>query len=101
MAEMISEQPFADLPAALVDEVLNKTGGVAEELLKEFQGLRTDRASLRKSLTDFGMIIDDSKCGYPDLPTTCAVDGSYALERLLSLDLAAAAAVAVEGLTPP
>jgi len=35
------------------------------------------------------------------IPTTCGVDGSYAVERLLASDLVAAAAVAVEGLTPP
>jgi hypothetical protein len=34
-------------------------------------------------------------------PTSCGIDGSYAVERLLSTDLAVAAAVAVEGLTPP
>jgi hypothetical protein len=47
------------------------------------------------------LILGESSLGYPPLPTTCAADGSYAIERLLSVDLAAAAAVAMEGLTPP
>ncbi len=35
------------------------------------------------------------------IPTTCGIDGFYAVERLLASDLVAASAVAVEGLTPP
>ena len=93
--------PFADLPAALVEEVLGQTAGVAERLLRSFSQIRDDRESLRKQLVASGLVISESSLGYPPLPTTCAADGSYAIERLLTTDLAAAAAVAVEGLTPP
>lgn len=95
------ERPFADLPAALVEEVLGQTTKVADGLLATFQTVKADRAALRKRLMESGLVISDSALGYPPLPTTCAADGSYAIERLLSTDLAAAAAVAVEGLTPP
>src|SRR5437899_1276044 len=95
------DQPFADLPAGLVEEVLGQTASVAAELLSSFQGLRDDRESLRRRLMDGGIVISESSLGYPPPPTTCGADGSYAIERLLSTDLAAAAAVAVEGLTPP
>ena len=93
--------PFADLPAALVDDVLDQTCDVAGELLTSFQQVGEDRESLRKHLVDSGLVIAESSLGYPPIPTTCATDGSYAIERLLTTDLAAAAAVAVEGLTPP
>lgn len=93
--------PFADLPAALVDDVLGQTSAVAGELLTSFQRVREDRESLRKHLIDSGLVIAESSLGYPPIPTTCATDGSYAIEQLLTTDLAAAAAVAVEGLTPP
>ncbi len=93
--------PYADLPAALVEEVLGQTAAVADELLVSFQRVRADRASLRDQLERSQLLISESKLGYPPLPTTCATDGSYAIERLLTTDLAAAAAVAVEGLTPP
>jgi hypothetical protein len=93
--------PFADLPAALVEEVLDQTSAVADGLLASFQRIRADRAKLRDQLTKSGLVIPESSLGYPPLPTTCATDGSYAIERLLTTDLAAAAAVAVEGLTPP
>ncbi len=95
------QTPFVDLPAALVDEVLDQTSTVAQELLASFQEVREDREVLRAKLAESGLVISESSLGYPPLPTTCATDGSYAIERLLTTDLAAAAAVAVEGLTPP
>jgi hypothetical protein len=93
--------PFADLPAALVEEVLEQTSAVAEGLLTSLSNIRVDRESLRSQLAKSGLVVSESSLGYPPLPTTCASDGSYAIERLLTTDLAAAAAVAVEGLTPP
>jgi hypothetical protein len=93
--------PFADLPAALVEEVLGQTAAVAEGLLTSFKAIRAHRRSLRNHLLASDLVINESSLGYPPLPTTCATDGSYAIERLLTTDLAAAAAVAVEGLTPP
>ena len=93
--------PFADLPAALVDDVLGQTSAVARELLTSFQRVREERETLRAKLADSGLVMAESSLGHPPLPTTCAADGSYAIERLLTTDLAAAAAVAVEGLTPP
>ena len=95
------QTPFADLPAALVDDVLGQTSTVARELLTSFRGIREERTTLRASLIDSGIVMSESSLSYPPLPTTCATDGSYAIEQLLTTDLAAAAAVAVEGLTPP
>jgi hypothetical protein len=95
------QTPFVDLPAALVEEVLSQTTEVAADLLASFQKIRTNRAELREQLIQKSWVISESSLGYPPLPTTCATDGSYAIERLLTTDLAAAAAVAVEGLTPP
>jgi len=84
-----------------VEEVLAETATVAGELLATFQQVRQDRESMRRQLVESGMVIPESSLGYPPLPTTCGADGSYAIERLLTTDLVAAAAVVVEGLTPP
>ncbi|GIV04166.1 MAG: hypothetical protein KatS3mg015_2996 [Fimbriimonadales bacterium] len=100
-AASTEDNPFADLPAALVEEVLSQTAAVADGLLASFQRIRADRSALREQLTKSGWVISESSLGYPPLPTTCATDGSYAIDRLLTTDLVAAAAVAVEGLTPP
>ncbi|WDT93019.1 DNA double-strand break repair nuclease NurA [Thermoleophilum album] len=99
--ELPDQIPFADLPAALVEEVLHKTATIAADLLASFREIREERSALRKKLEKSGLLIEESSLGYPPPPTTCATDGSYAIDRLLTIDLAAAAAVAVEGLTPP
>jgi hypothetical protein len=99
--ETTEHTPFLDLPAALVEELLAESGQVAERLSTTFRALRDERPHLRQVLEQDGLLVRESDLGYPPLPTTCGVDGSYAIERLLSVDLAACAAVAVEGLTPP
>lgn len=96
-----SEHPFADLPAALVEEVLERTGDVGRALLKSFREMRQQRAAWRAGLEAANLLQRESDLEYVPIPTTCGVDGSYAVERLLATDFVAAAAVAVEGLTPP
>lgn len=94
-------QPFLDLPTALVEEVLGQASAAGDLLLDSFKKVKADRETYRKSLHEIELLLDDSHYGYPPVPTTCGTDGSYAIERLLTTDLAAAGSVAVEGLTPP
>lgn len=93
--------PFADLPAALVEEVLGQTSEIGDRLLATFSGIREQRKTLREKLEKHALVLSEHSLGAPPIPTTCATDGSYAIERLLTIDLVAAAAVIVEGLTPP
>lgn len=95
------QTPFADLPASLVEEVLDRTSSVAQDLLSMFQDAKEQRSKFREDLTSSGLLIDESSLGRAPVPTTCAADGSYAIERLLATDLTIAAAVVVEGLAPP
>jgi len=92
---------FADLPAALVEEVLGGATQVGAHLLNDFKRMRQDKTALRQTLENVNLIGQEADLPSPHIPTTCATDGSYAIERLLAADLAATAAVAVEGLTPP
>jgi len=101
MSDGVTERPFAELPAALVEEVLDRTEGLGRELLQSFEAMRAQRQARRAQLTDAGLLRREADLPYVPIPTTCGVDGSYAIERLLSTDLVAAAAVAIEGLTPP
>lgn len=94
-------RPFADLPAGLVEEVLAGATEVGAHLLGDFTRMKDEKPQLRKRLEDEQLVGHESDLPSPHIPTTCATDGSYAMERLLAADLAAAAAVAVEGLTPP
>ncbi|MFN3467744.1 MAG: nuclease, partial [Candidatus Brocadiales bacterium] len=93
--------PFAELPEALVEEMLSKSERIGEKLYDEFKEIQDTREKIRKELQNKGILKRDAEVGYPGIPTTCGVDGSYAVERLLATDLAACAAVAIEGLTPP
>ena len=97
-----SEQtPFAELPEALVEEMLSKSEQVGEVLYNSFKEIQNNRENMRKQLQEENIMKKDAELGYPGIPTTCGVDGSYAVERLLATDFAACAAVAIEGLTPP
>lgn len=92
---------FAELPSALVNEVLQSTEGLSQALLEGFEKVHEQRERWRKKLMNLGILRRESELPYMPIPTTCGVDGSYAIEHLLTSDLVAAAAVAVEGLTPP
>ncbi|MDE0185819.1 MAG: DNA double-strand break repair nuclease NurA [Candidatus Poribacteria bacterium] len=92
---------FGELPQSLVDDVLERTKGIGQELLQSFEELRDKKEEWRGQLTNSGMVKHDSSLRPARSPTTCGVDGSHAVERLLATDLVVAGAVAVEGLTPP
>ena len=94
-------QPFSDLPAALLEDVIQKTAEVGERLLDEFKAILDSRASAREALINEDLLLNEHSLDTSHTPTTCAADGTYAIERLLSVDLVAAASVIVEGLTPP
>lgn len=98
---MDEQSSFRELPKSLVDEVLNRTEGIGKELLDSFEELREKKQEWRDQLVDSGKARRDSSLPRVQSPTTCGVDGSYAVERLLATDLVVAGAVAVEGLTPP
>ncbi|HHV55209.1 MAG TPA: DNA double-strand break repair nuclease NurA [Firmicutes bacterium] len=101
MTAEVDRSPFAELPAGLVEEVLGQATAAGDRLIASIRQAKEDRERYRKTLLERGMLQHESTVGFPSLPTTCGVDGSYAIERLLTADLCAAAAVAVEGLTPP
>ncbi len=93
--------PFTDLPAALVEDLLGKTGEVADKLLEPIRRISGSREDLRQRLVSDGLLVGMSDLMSGEVPTTCAADGAYAVERLMATDLVCAAAVAVEGLSPP
>jgi len=101
MFEETPEMPFAELPAALVEEVLERTSDVGRTILESFEEIDGRRASWRAELESSNLLCQESDLEYVPIPTACGIDGSYAVERMLATDLVAAAAVAVEGLTPP
>ena len=99
--EKVEQTPFAELPEALVEEMLSKSELVGDRLYDSFKEIQNNKAKMRKQLQEQNILKQDTEVGYPPIPTTCGVDGSYAVEKLLATDFAACAAVAIEGLTPP
>lgn len=99
--ENIEQTPFAELPEALVEEMLSKCEQTGNELFQSFKEIQENKEKMRKQLLDRNLLKRDADLEYPEIPTTCGVDGSYAIERLLAIDLSACAAVAIEGLMPP
>ncbi len=69
------DHPFADLPAALVEDVLRETTAVADALLGDFQTMQQDRPRLRRDLATAGMLMREPELPFPELPTTCGLDG--------------------------
>ncbi|MCF6095628.1 hypothetical protein L1766_01190 [Thermovorax subterraneus] len=88
---------FSELPEALVEEVLEESAHIGEKLFSVFKRLQKNKNEIRKQLLTSNILKSDRDIGYPQPPTTCGVDGSYAIERLLAIDLVACAAVAIEG----
>lgn len=102
MNQPTNDNLFADLPASLVDEVLNRTQeDISRELLHAFEEIRDKQTEWRQQLRDAGLLQQADNLPRVEIPTCCGVDGAYAIERLLSTDLVIGGAVAVEGLTPP
>jgi hypothetical protein len=98
---MSDEKLFGDLPQALVEELLKKCEEIGRSLVCNFEQMRNLRESIRTTLKKDGFLRNKATLKYQPIPTCCAVDGVYAVEKMLSNDIVAAAAVAIEGLTPP
>lgn len=88
---------FSDLPDALVRDLLAQAVPVSEKVDECLQVLREQKAQMRSTVEGHGLIRNKSDLDVPREPSVVGVDGSYQIHRLTSLDLCAAAAVAVQG----
>lgn len=102
MSRSIIKTPFKELPEALVQDMLYQCDGISRKLSNTFQRLLNLKKEARKKLKEKKLLRKDSEIILtPSHPTTCGIDGAYAIEKLLSTDIVAIAGVAVEGLAPP
>lgn len=88
---------FADLPDALVRDLLDKALPVATSVSANISALRAQRGELRNLARSASLIHRKADLDVPREPSVVGIDGSYQIHRLTALDLGAAAAVAVEG----
>jgi hypothetical protein len=100
--EPVADRIQFDLPGALVDDLLKKCNYISAGLYNDFNEILHKKKKFREQLKDRGLLHVDVDLQAPKMnPTSCGVDGAYARQRLISTDIAAVAAVAVEGLPPP
>ncbi|MDW7981968.1 MAG: DNA double-strand break repair nuclease NurA [Thermomicrobium sp.] len=92
---------FLDLPAALVEELLGKTPELSRTVVRQLEDRARQRRELRDRLAARGLLARVEELPSVPIPTSCGVDGSIVVERLLAHDLLITGALAVEGLTPP
>lgn len=90
-------ETFSDLPDALVRDLLTAAVPVANEVRARFESLRASRSDYRRAAQGAGLIRRKADLDVPREPSVVGIDGSYQLHRLTSIDLCAAASVAVEG----
>lgn len=102
MSRSVTKTPFKELPEALVEDMLFQCDGISKKLSTTFQNLLDIKKEARRILKDKELLRKDSEITLtPSHPTTCGVDGAFAIEKLLSTDIVGIAGVAVEGLAPP
>jgi hypothetical protein len=95
------EMPFHELPYSMVDYLLSESSKLSSGVYESFSEQVKNKSLLRDKLQSTAGIRHLSDLPTPDVPTTCGVDGSYIVQRLLAVDFAAWASIIVEGLTPP
>ena len=93
----ISADVFGDLPDALINELLTRADAVGDKARSHVYSQVRIRDSLRKRALKLGLVkqLPDQSVASP--ASVVAVDGSLVSKRFASLDLNAAAALAVDG----
>ena len=94
----IDSAPFLDIPASLVEEMLSKTSQISDNLFKSLDLIKKKKNSFRTQLEEANILDSDRNYQDDTRLESIAVDGAYAIERLLGSDLIAIGAVCVEGL---
>lgn len=102
---MVEEKTRRDLdflPEAMVKEMLDKQGNVIARTGKNLRDLSSLKDKARNELLESGKLKNFAEeVRQRSYPTTAGVDGTRSRIMQLSVDTAAVAAVAVEGLVPP
>ncbi len=96
-----NNNPFGELPGALVNDLLDQADGIGGEFIAQIETVRAQRDAIRNRLASTGLLARADDLPPEEQPTTCGIDGSRIAERLLAVDVVGIVAVAVEGMTPP
>ena len=91
----ITDFPFLDIPASLVEEMLSKTTQISNDLVNSLDTIRNKRHYFRSQLDRSEILGKDTEITSHKILNSCGIDGAFAIERLLGTDLIAIATVGV------
>lgn len=94
----VDSPSFLEIPASLVEQMLQKTNEIGEILQSSMHDINRKRDKFRLQLEQIGLLDNDINFGNTKPLVSGGVDGAYAVDRLLGTDLLFAAAVGVEGI---
>ncbi|HEY7108595.1 MAG TPA: DNA double-strand break repair nuclease NurA [Nitrososphaeraceae archaeon] len=89
---------FLEIPASLVEQMLQKTNEIGGILQSSMHDINRKREKFRLQLEQIGLLANDINFRNIKPLVSGGVDGAYAVDRLLGTDLLFAAAVGVEGI---
>ena len=94
----VDSPSFLEIPASLVEQMLQKTNEIGDILQSSMHDINRKREKFRQQLEQIGLLDNDINFGNIKPLVSGGVDGAYAVDRLLGTDLLFAAAVGVEGI---
>ena len=94
----VDSPSFLEIPASLVEQMLQKTNEIGEILQSSMHDINRKKEKFRLQLEQIGLLDNDINFGNTKPLVSGGVDGAYAVDRLLGTDLLFAAAVGVEGI---
>ena len=94
----IDSPSFLEIPASLVEQMLQKTNEIGAILQGSIHDINQKRQKFRLQLEQTGLLDNDIGFRNIDNIVSGGVDGAYAVDRLIGTDLLFAAAVAVNGM---
>jgi hypothetical protein len=92
---------FGDLPEALVEQLIAESDRLGQVVIDSLKKINDLRSQVRTRLEHERLLRRVEDLPRVEEPTTCGVDGAYAVESLLGYDIVVAVGLATEGLTPP
>jgi hypothetical protein len=92
----VQNSPFLEIPASMMEKMLEKTTEVGTIINDSINNIKRNRTKYRSDLQDFIREVNNQPLSN-DI-STCGIDGSYVVERLLGTDLLFATALICQGL---
>jgi NurA domain len=89
---------FLEIPASLVEQMLQKSNEIGDILQSSIHDINHKRQKFRLQLEQIGLLDNDIKFRNIKSIVSGGVDGAYVVDRLLGTDLLFAASVGVEGI---